>query len=309
MMTALSIDSIRHGVAILVSASEHGRAQAMSNEEWAPETARVTLGEESLDDDPITDFVAAQRLDGRPFLLLGGGRGIGRQVAHALAQMGASVAVVDIDPQRANVVADEVDGVALVGDVFERGELERLFVEAKAALGPIRGMVNIVGFGHRGPLSSTDDAIWQWQFKVVVDHAFASGQIGAREIARAGGGSMVYVGSIAGAVTTGDNHPAYGSAKAALHQLVAYAGKEYVRDGVRVNAVAPGPTMTARSRTHWSDQQKQGLAELIPRGSAGLPSEIAGPILFLASDLSSFMTGQTLLVDGGLSHTLRLDLI
>jgi NAD(P)-dependent dehydrogenase (short-subunit alcohol dehydrogenase family) len=272
-------------------------------------TLAVNLGSDIQDDDPVPDYTRLQRLDGRTFVVLGAGRGIGRQVVHGLSQLGARVACVDNDRGRAEAVAAETGALPLVGDIFVREEVEQLFAQAKGALGPISGMVNIVGFAHRAPLKKTDDAIWQWQYRVVVDHAFTSGQIAAREIAEAGGGTIVFVGSIAGTVTTGDNHPAYGSAKAALHQLVAYQGKEYVRDGVRVNAVAPGPTMTARSRTAYSEQQIEGLNRMIPRGHAGLVHEIAAPILFLSSEASSFMTGQTLLVDGGLSHTLRLDLV
>jgi NAD(P)-dependent dehydrogenase (short-subunit alcohol dehydrogenase family) len=245
-----------------------------------PSSARVTVGVDEIDHDPVPSYSDRLRLVDRAFVVLGAGRGIGRQVAHALTQQGAKVACVDLDPERGKTVAEEVGGVALFGDVTKRDEMERLFAEARERLGPVRGLVDIVGFGHRGPLSSVDDRTWRWQFEVVVDHAFLAVQVGGTEIANAGGGAMVFVGSIAGMVTTGDNHPAYGSAKAALHHLVAYAAKELAPVSVRVNAVAPGVTLTARSRTHWSDKQVQGLNDLIPGGAPGDPSEIAGPILF-----------------------------
>jgi NAD(P)-dependent dehydrogenase (short-subunit alcohol dehydrogenase family) len=260
-----------------------------------------------VDESPIHDYGGLLRLDGRVFVVLGGGYGIGRQVAHALTQVGAKVAVVDREQERAEAVAREVGGLALSGDITRREDVERIFAAVEEQAGPVRGLVDIVGLGHRGPLSSVDDETWRWQFGIVVDHAFLAVQIGAEAIARAGGGSMVFVGSIAGLVTTGDNHPAYGAAKAALHHLVAFAAKEHADRGVRINAVAPGVTITPRSSALWTEQKLERLGELIPRGEPGEPWEIAAPILFLASDLSSYVTAQVLAVDGGLAGSLRLD--
>jgi NAD(P)-dependent dehydrogenase (short-subunit alcohol dehydrogenase family) len=255
------------------------------------------------------DYAGRLRLDGRTFVVLGAGQGIGRQTAHALAQSGATVCCVDRDPTLAGAVADEVGGLAITADVTDRADVERVFSVAAAGTGPIRGVVDIVGLNVPGPLAALDDADWRRQFRVVVDHAFLAVQIGGRVISQAGGGSMVFVGSIAGTVTTGARHPAYGSAKAALHHLVAYAGKELAEARVRVNAVSPGVVLTPRSASNWSADQVQALAGLIPWGRPGDPSEIASAVLFLASDLSGYMTSQVMTVDGGLSGTLRLDLL
>jgi NAD(P)-dependent dehydrogenase (short-subunit alcohol dehydrogenase family) len=248
------------------------------------------------------------RLDGRVFVVFGAGQGIGRATSHALAQSGATVACVDLDPKLADAVAGEVDGVALSGDVTDRADVERLFAEAGEA-GRLGGAVDIVGMNVSGPIFEADDVAWRSQLAIVLDHAFLAAQIGGRAIAAAGGGSMVFVGSIAGTVTTGPKHSIYGVAKAGLHQLVAYAGKELASQGVRVNAVSPGVTLTPRSIAKFSDEQLRKLGQLIPAGRPAQVPEIAAAILFLASDLSSYVTGQTLAVDGGLSGTLRLDLI
>ena len=254
------------------------------------------------------DYTAGLRLDGRVFVVLGAGQGIGRQSALALAQSGAIVGCVDRDAALARAVANDVGGFAVVADVTDRDDVERVF-SVSAQAGPVRGLVDIVGMNVSGQLASLDDDAWRRQFSVVVDHAFLSVQVGGRVMARAGGGSMVFVGSIAGSVTTGARHPAYGAAKAALHHLIAYAGKDLAGSGVRVNAVSPGVVLTPRSSANWSDDQVGALARLIPLGRPGEPADIAGPILFLASDLSAYVTSQVLTVDGGLAGTLRLDLL
>jgi NAD(P)-dependent dehydrogenase (short-subunit alcohol dehydrogenase family) len=158
-----------------------------------------------------------------------------------------------------------------------------------------------------GPIPTADDDAWRRQFAIVLDHAFLVAQIGGGAISAAGGGSIVFVGSIAGTVTTGPKHALYGIAKAGLHQLVAYAGKEI--PGVRVNAISPGVTLTPRSAAKFTDDQLRRLGELIPIGRPAEVPETASAILFLCSDLASYVTGQTLAVDGGLSESLRLDLI
>lgn len=248
-----------------------------------------------VDRSPVPDYRALGRLEERRFVVLGGGNGIGRQVCHALAQAGAGVVCVDRAPELAEAVASEVGGEPLVADVTRRDELERVL-----AVGSISGLVDIVGMPVLGPLANLDDAAWQRQFDLVLRHAFLAMQVGGRAIASAGGGTMVFVGSIAGLAHIA-GQSAYGAAKAALHQLVASMGRELAPAGVRVNAVAPGFTQTPRLLTMLSSEQWTQVSSIIPRGAPGSPSEIAAVILFLASDLSSYITGQVIAVDGGTS--------
>jgi NAD(P)-dependent dehydrogenase (short-subunit alcohol dehydrogenase family) len=116
---------------------------------------------------------------------------------------------------------------------------------------------------------------------------------------------MVFVASMAGLVSL-PGQAAYGASKAALIQLVATMGSELGPARVRVNAVAPGFVRTPRLNTMLNEPQWEALGKQIPLGAAASPSEIAGPILFLASDLASHVTGQTLLVDGGIARTVHL---
>lgn len=242
----------------------------------------------------MPDYRVLARLDDRRFVVLGGGNGIGRQVCHALAQAGARVVCVDMSRELAAAVADEIDGEAVVADVTERADMERLL----AGGGPVDGLVDIVGMPVLGPLAELDDDGWQRQFDLVLRHAFLAMQLGGRAVAAAGGGAMVFVGSISG-LTHVPGQAAYGTAKAALHQLVASMGRELAPARVRVNAVAPGFTQTPRLLQLVSSEQWTDVASIIPRGTPGQPSEIASAVLFLATDLSSYVTGQVLAVDGG----------
>ncbi|HKS47495.1 MAG TPA: SDR family oxidoreductase [Amycolatopsis sp.] len=140
----------------------------------------------------------------------------------------------------------------------------------------------------------------------VVGHAFLALTLGAEAIRRSGaGGSMVFIGSNSGLGAI-KGQAAYGSAKAALHHLVACLGPELGPHGIRVNAVAPSFIRNPALSRVLSEQEWDEVASLIPLGRPAYPREIAGAVLFLISDLASHVTGQTLPVDGGLSRILQL---
>ena len=220
-------------------------------------------------------------------------------------QSGAKLLCVDADAARGDAVAAEVGGTALVADVTKRREVERIFREARERLGRVSGIVDIVGIARLKPLQAFDDAAWDEQFDVVVRHAFLALQIGAAALKETGGGTMTFVGSMAGLRSVRDQ-AVYGTAKAALHHLVRCMAAELARDKIRVNAVAPGFIRTPRLEVILAPDQWRLVEQAIPMGRAAQPYEIAAPLLFLASDMSSHVTGQVLSVDGGLSNETAL---
>ena len=154
------------------------------------------------DDTPVPDYPGLLRLDGKRFVVLGAGQGIGRQASHALASVGARLAVVDVDPDLASDIAEEVDGIGLSGDAFDRAHVELLFADATAKLGGIDGVVDIIGMARYSNITEMTDEEWDWHFDIVLRHAFLAMQYGGRALAASGGGAMVFVASVSG-ITSG----------------------------------------------------------------------------------------------------------
>lgn len=252
------------------------------------------------DDSPVPDYQGRLRLDGRSFVVIGAGQGIGRQATHALAAAGARTVCVDREPELAQDVAAEVDGVPWSGDATDRTDVERLFAEAENALGKVDGIVDIVGMARYASLLDTDDESWDWHHDIVLRHAYLALTVGAPALQRAGGGSAVFVASVSG-LTAAPLHAAYGAAKAGLMALVRSAAVELGPTGVRVNAVAPGAVWTPRVSAMLGEEGRERNAKLAPLRRVALPEDIAAALLYFASDLSSYVTGQTLVVDGGVS--------
>jgi NAD(P)-dependent dehydrogenase (short-subunit alcohol dehydrogenase family) len=246
----------------------------------------------------VPDYTAMTRLDGKTFVVIGAGQGIGRQTAHALSQAGALVGCIGRDSDRTALVAQETGGFPLIGDASRRDDAERMFAEAEARTGAIHGVVDILGMPRIKPLLDFTDEDWDWQLDMVLRHAFLAIQLGGRAIARAGGGSITLVGSTSGS-NVAPNQAVYGAAKAALNHLTAYAAVELGKSGVRVNTIAPGATRTPRLESALSEDQWRDIGAAHALSGAALPAQVASAILFAASDLASHLTGQSIVVDGG----------
>ncbi|HXY95290.1 MAG TPA: SDR family oxidoreductase [Acidimicrobiia bacterium] len=249
------------------------------------------------DDTPVPDYQGLLRLDGRRFVVIGAGQGIGRQAAHALASAGARLVTVDIDPDLAADIAQEVGAEGFVADAIDRGDSERLFADAQRRLGGIDGVVDIIGMARYALLTELTDEEWDWHFDIVLRHAYLAMQHGGRAMS-ASGGVMVFVASVSG-ITSAPRHAAYGAAKAGLMSLVRTAAVELGPSGVRVNAVAPGVVWTPRVSAFLGEDGRERNIDNTPLRRVAQPADIAAAILFLASDLSAYVTGQTLVVDGG----------
>ncbi|AQV97879.1 NAD(P)-dependent oxidoreductase [Cupriavidus necator] len=247
---------------------------------------------------PTPDYLSLLRLDGRGYVVLGAGQGIGEQTVHALAQAGARVLCVDRDEDLAQSIAEKVGGIACVADATQRKDVQRIFDTARKHFGRVHGAIDIIGVAGIKPLSQVDDESWDRQFDIVVRHAYLAIQIGGEMMKADGGGSLVFVGSLAGNRAV-PNETAYATSKAALHHLVRCAGAEYAPHNVRINAVSPGFVRTPRLIQRLDEAAWSAVSAVIPLGRPATPAEIAGPLLFLASDLSSHMAGEIIEVDGG----------
>lgn len=258
--------------------------------------------------DKTIDYLSSLRLDGRGFVVLGaGGGGIGTEASRALAQAGADLLLVDVDQARADELAQEIGGEGYVCDVINPASIEKLFQHTQEKFGDnFYGIVDIVGMVQPVDWDSETSEIDQ-QFDNILRHALFAMKTAGPLLARNGGGSMILVGSLSGASVAGPN-PFYGSAKAALHHLARYAAAKFGPEGVRVNVVAPGITRTPRVVQAIPEAAWGKLGQGIPLGRAAESSEIAKAILFLASDLSSYVTGNELLLDGGVSNGVSISM-
>lgn len=252
----------------------------------------------STDDTPVPSYLDQLKLEGRGFVVVGAGQGIGRQATHALAQAGAELFLIDNQDALAKEIADEVGATPWVADARDRGEVERAVAEAKQKLGRIHGLVDIVGMARWGELLDVSDEDWDWTFSMVLRHAFLFSQAAGKAMAGEGGGVMTFVASVSG-VTSAPKHAPYGAAKAGLMSWVRTLAVELGPKGIRANAVAPGFVWTPRISKLIGEDARKAQEPNVPLRRVAIPADIASAILYLCSDLSSYVNGQTLIVDGG----------
>lgn len=237
-------------------------------------------------------------LRGKNFVLVGGGAGLGLAIARHLRGAGAKVFCIDNNLEMAELVAKETGAIPWRADALDRVGLQGAFEAAEQQMGPIRGVVDIIGIAKLKPLNEFDDEAWHWQFSVVLRHAFLVLQVGSRFVET--GGNFTFVGSLSGDRVV-KQQTIYGTAKAALHHLVRGAALEYAQRRVRVNAVSPGFIRTPRLLQILTPEMWQRVDAAVPLGRAADPADIAGCVTFLASDLAAILTGQIIGADGGVS--------
>ena len=239
----------------------------------------------------------------RAALVVGAGQGIGRAASLYLARCGCQLALVDLERDRVEKVAGEIRELGqraepIVGDATSEPQVEELVGSAVKALGRIDSLVNIIGMAEWAPLLELDSDTWDRQMTLNLKQHFYVSRAAARQMIEQGnGGTMVVVASVSGLYAAPD-HAAYGAAKAGLMALVRSMSQEWEPHQIRVNAVAPGAVRTPRILAMRESRQLPD-ADPVAQAREALPEDIAGAILFLTSDLSRKMTGQTLVVDGG----------
>ena len=246
-----------------------------------------------------------RRLEGRVAVITGGGSGIGLASARRLASEGARIVVADLDPGTGKDAAAEVDGLFVQTDVSLAEDVERLFRAADDAYGRID-----IAFNNAGISPPEDDSIltteieaWRRVQEVNLTSVYLCCQKVIPYMQRQGKGSIINTASFVAVLGSATSQISYTASKGGVLALSRELGVQFAREGIRVNALCPGPVNTPLLRELFATDPERAARRLVhvPLGRFGEPEEMAAAVAFLASDDSSFMTASSFLVDGGIS--------
>jgi NAD(P)-dependent dehydrogenase (short-subunit alcohol dehydrogenase family) len=248
-----------------------------------------------------------ERLKGKVVLITGGGMGMGRECAVLFAEEGARVIVADIDAKAADEAVAAVKGVggealAVVGDVAVEQDVERMVAEGVRRFGALHVLHNNAGVLWKDrdrSVLETDERWWDRVMAINLKSVFWVTKHGIPHLQKAGGGSIVLVGSVSALAGFTRAQDAYTAAKGALISLNKSLAIQLAKDGIRSNIIHPGIVETPLQAPYLTDALRAEFKTGIPLGRIGQPRDIAYAALFLASDESSFMTGAEMIVDGG----------
>ncbi len=242
-------------------------------------------------------------LSNRTAIVTGGGAGIGKGIAKGFADFGASVAILERDEETGRQTADEIEAaggraLSLPTDVRDGEAVERAVAATCEHFGAVDILVNNAGGVFAAPFLETNERGWDALYRANLKHIFhCSKSVGQRMVDRGRGGSIINIVSIEG-VRAAPLYAAYAAAKAGAINFTQTLAVELAEHRIRVNAIAPDFTETEGLREAAGGDLSSGVA-MIPMRRAGQPEDIAGAAIFLASDLSSYLTGNCLHVDGG----------
>jgi NAD(P)-dependent dehydrogenase (short-subunit alcohol dehydrogenase family) len=248
---------------------------------------------------PVVLDPAAALLTGRVAIVTGGGSGIGRGIANGFAAFGARVAIWEQDEVTCAEAATEVGGLGITTDVRDPDQVDDALARTIAELGPASILVNNAGGVFSSPLLETTPKGWDALLRSNLGHVLLCTQRVARSMVDTGtSGSIINITSIEG-TRAAPGYAAYAAAKAGVINLTKTAALELAPHGIRVNALAPDITLTEGLIQVAPEGAAEHLGAVVPMGRTGDVDEMAGAAVFLASALSSYVTGQTIHVDGG----------
>jgi 3-oxoacyl-[acyl-carrier protein] reductase len=241
-------------------------------------------------------------LTGKVAMVTGGSRGIGLSIATRLHQLGAGLAILDVDEAGAQQAAGGLSGkgqaIGLGADVSSAAQVETAVAAAEQQLGPIDILVNNAGLTRDGLLIRMSEGDWDLVLDVNLKGPFLMTKLVGRDMMKRRSGRIINVASVVG-ITGNAGQANYAASKAGLIGFTKAVAKELASRNVLLNAVAPGFIDTEMTR-NLPDTAKQALLTQIPLQRLGQPDDVASAVVFLASDLASYITGQVLVVDGGM---------
>jgi len=255
---------------------------------------------------------AAQIFDlaGKVALVTGASSGLGVRFAEVLAENGAAVVLVARRADRLGALKARIEksggrAIAVEADVRERAAMQAAFDAAEAAFGTVTILVNNAGVAHAGRAIELAEEEWRRILSTNLDAVFYCSQEAARRMLAAGkGGAIVNIASVLG-LGVAKGVVAYATAKAGVIQMTKALALELAFKGIRVNAIAPGWIVTELNRDFLTSEKGRGLTRDIPIGRFGEERDLDGPLLLLVSDAGRFVTGATIVADGGQSVALR----
>ena len=244
-------------------------------------------------------------LDGKTALVTGGARGNGAGIARGLAEHGADLVLADIDSDAVATMAEEIADTCYgqvsgtVGDVSDPDGAQAMVDHTVSKFGKIDILVNNAGILETGDFLEISLESWKRVLAVNLTGSMLVAQAAARQMANTGGGSIINVTSI-GASHAFAGTTSYGASKGGLQMMTRSMALDLAPRGIRVNALAPGFIKTAMTEPLYTNEEAvAALEEFVPLDRMGVPADLAGTVVYLASDLAEYVTGETITVDGG----------
>jgi NAD(P)-dependent dehydrogenase (short-subunit alcohol dehydrogenase family) len=244
-----------------------------------------------------------KRLEQRAAIVTGAGQGIGRAIALGLAREGAKIAIAEVNEERASAVKNEIEAgggtaLAIRTDVSDETSVKAMVQKSLQEFGRLDILVNNAGIFPTSPIEEMREEDWDRVIGTNLVGAFLCARAVISEFLKQGNGRIISITS-GRAFQGAKNGAHYAASKAGIIGFSKSLALEVARHGITVNVICPGVTDTAQPRGHQTEEELYAQAQKIPLGRIGQPEDLVGPAIFLASDAARFITGQTLLVNGG----------